>query len=66
MLQLMSLPPQTALAANRLERQLPGGICTRKESAPFHGARKKSCKFNWDCTICRSCRWRTTEFSMLK
>ena len=30
----------------RLERQLPGGIRTRKESAPFHGARKKSSKFN--------------------
>ena len=26
----------------RLERQLPGGIRTRKESAPFHGARKYS------------------------
>ena len=25
----------------RLERQLPGGIRTRKESAPFHGARKE-------------------------
>ena len=30
----------------RLERQLPGGIRTRKESAPFHGARKKPSKFN--------------------
>ena len=30
----------------RLERQLPGGIRTRKESAPFHGARKESSKFN--------------------
>ena len=27
---------------------MPGGICTRKERAPFHGARKKSSKFNWD------------------
>ena len=24
----------------RLEQQLPGGIRTRKDSAPFHGARK--------------------------
>ncbi len=40
----------------RLERQLPGGICTRKEGAPFHGARKESRKFNWGCTICRPCR----------
>ena len=28
----------------RLERQLPGGIRTRQESAPFHGARKDSSK----------------------
>ena len=41
----------------RLERQLPGGICTRKEGAPFHGARRKSSKVNQDCTICYSCRW---------
>ena len=40
----------------RLERQLPGGVCTRKESAPFHGAHKKSSKVLQDCTICRSCR----------
>ena len=38
------------------ERQLPGGICTRKERAPFHGARKESRKFNQGCTICHSCR----------
>ena len=50
----------------RLERQLPGGIRTRKESAPFHGARKKSRKFNQDCTICRSCHGRTIRFRRLK
>ena len=35
----------------RLERQLPGGIRTRKESAPFHGARKKSSTFFPDLLI---------------
>ena len=40
----------------RLERQLPGGIRTRKESAPFHGARKKPCKSLVGRTIYYSCR----------
>ena len=50
----------------RLERQLPDGTRTRKESAPFHGARKKSSKFNQDCMICRTCRWPRSDSSVLK
>ena len=66
MLQLTSLPPQTALAATRLERQLPGGIRTRKERAPFHGAHEKSRKFNRDCMICHSCRQSISDSAVLQ
>ena len=50
----------------RLERQLPGGIRTRQESAPFHGARKESSKFNQDCAICCTCRPTIPDAAVLK
>ena len=53
-----SPPPASAGDARSVA---PRGM--RNTQGPNHG--KKSSKFNWDCTICHSCRWRRSDSSVL-